>query len=137
MWAGDTIKCIPCCYYNMFKEIEKAFKEWELRLSVNKPAYIKKIKMIFDFVDIEKQDNDTLYTGVVSIWLETDSEYTVVDWMADADSYKNEQEEKETKEIMVKWLNKCLIDELEEGRPEEFWRKINLDNYIWKKKEEL
>lgn len=121
----------------MYKEIEKTLREWELRLSIDKPSHIKKIKMLFDFVDVEKQDSETIYTGIISIWLETDSEYTVVDWMADADSYKNEQEEKETKEIMIRWLNKCLIEELKNGRPEEFWKEINLDNYIWKKKEEL
>jgi hypothetical protein len=113
-------------------EIFNTLKEWNSRIEANKPACIKRVETGIDFVESDKEgDEDNVLNAVIQIYLETEDQYAFIDWMADAESYKDEKSKKEAVHNLLTNLDKFLKEDIDNGDAESFWEYIDLKKKQW------
>lgn len=116
--------------------LQPLFREWELVLSINKPACIQKIKLCFDF---EKAGTDVygqqVLLGNVNVYLETGDAFTYDIWTSCAVGYTNEEERKKAEDYLINEVYNCMKTDLE-GYAPSYWEMNPLEEMIWNKKGE-
>lgn len=133
--AGDTIKSILCRFLCMIDihYLDQTFKIWELILMIKNPAYIKRVRMMLDFENVE--DTTPLLMATIRMGLETDRSYTMVDLYADVEPYHNDISRENAEEELIIRMKDVLMKELENVGYEQFWEHFNMDDVMWRKKE--
>lgn len=118
-------------------EIGKSIlKEFELIININKPAIVKKAIPFINYVVTTIEGSKKCLTASIEVCVETKNNYSCFSLIADADSFESEKEKEEIKEKLMKSLIRALKIEIAEGAAYKYWENRDLEQEIWKRKEE-
>ena len=118
-------------------ETEKSIlEEFELLININKPLIIKKATPFINYIVTNIEGNKRFLTAFIEVYAETEDSYTCLPFIADADSFEKEEEKESIKEELTKSLFKALKIEIDEGSANKYWEDRDLEQEIWKRKEE-
>ena len=108
----------------------------ELHLQVSKPAGIQKLHLYLDFKNTEYDEHNTLRWGFITLYMETASSYTYKELWGVCELYGESKTLEEAEELIKCELEYIHNGELREGKYDDFWSTIHLDNEEWKRKGE-
>ena len=111
-------------------------KKFELLIASNKPATIQKVKAFINYEESSSEDNTICFMSTIEIYVETEKYYTTIPWLGDADGYETKEEKEKIKIEMTNRLIKTLEKDLYADYTRDFWEHEDLEQEIWKRKEE-
>lgn len=111
-------------------------KKFELLIASNKPATIQKVRAFINYEESPSENNTICFMSTIEIYVETEKYYTIIPWLGDADGYETKEEKEKIKIEMTSRLIKTLEKDLYADYTRDFWEHEDLEQEIWKRKEE-
>ena len=80
-----------------------------------------------------EDDEDNVLNAVIHIYLETEDQYSFIDWMAVAEFYKDKDEKskKDAVHSLLTDLNNFMKEDLDNGEADSFWEFVDKKKKQW------
>lgn len=115
--------------------LDPVFRMCELSMMLTKPLSVNRVRMSMRFEDVERYGDETVLMGIVGMFIETDGNSFMLDMSGVTELYKDSETKREAVENIILQTKDLLTEDLEEGRYEGLWDRIDLEAEDWRIKE--